>query len=124
MLKHKTVNPPELIQEAVEKACWKNVKLEFDLKPVFKRGEVVGTRGHITNPANGRFVFVDSNQYSPYNLQIEYRYVHDAQDTFGGGLNRRGEDPERIAPEIVNMLCRYSKDRVQGELNFRKKIYA
>ena len=125
MYKHKHMNPPESFEQAVQNLIsGTKTEFEFALKPIIKHGQVVGTKGHIRNLDNGNCVYVESDQYSSYLLQIEYRHVRDLQDTEGGGLNRRGDYPERIAPEIVRMLCETDRQRVNFELNFKRKVYA
>lgn len=125
MYKHKHMNTPDSFKQAVQRLISETkTEFEFHLDPIVKHGQVVGTKGHILNPDNGNCVYVESDQYSPYLLQIEYRYVRDLQDKDGGGLNRRGDYPERIASEIVRMLCETDRKKVALELSFKRKLYA
>ena len=120
---HQEMFAPEDFENVIRKAFGRK-DLEIDLEPITRRGKPYGTRGHITNPANGNCVLIISDQQSSGRLQIEYRYAVDKKDFTRQGVVRFGSSPESIAAEVVRMLKEKDENRVRFELNFGRKQYA
>ena len=86
---------------------------EIKLNNISINGRKIGCSGFITNPVNGKIVFVSTEKpaYAALHKKNLIRYAKSTSD-YAGGINHFVED-DRLCNKIVEML----KQRKKGEKN-------